>query len=170
MHTLLHLIIAHLLADFVFQSNDLVREKQKKLSGHVKHAGLLAFFTALAVLPFWHDPMAWIVIALVAVSHFFQDQFKIYAEHSWNKKNTAWPFFLDQILHLAFIAGGAALLKNFTATLLNAPWFDLYRNEKAALFILFLILLSFALEVLLYQIQKNRKSTLDYHRDYKDIS
>jgi hypothetical protein len=98
----LKLILAHILGDFVFQSNKWVQNKrQLKLKSPKLYLHILlhALFLILALQ---FDFSYWLGIVIILVSHFLIDLGKLYAI---NKVNNITLFFLDQLLHLAVIIG-----------------------------------------------------------------
>ena len=96
----LKFLLAHILGDFVFQSDKWVKNKRKlklKSSKLYLHILLHAIFSILA-LQFDFD--YWLGIVIVLVSHLIIDIGKLYAEEQWNNISL---FFIDQFLHLAVI-------------------------------------------------------------------
>lgn len=90
---LLRLLIAHLLADFVFQTNLVAGEKKYGLKSkifylHILKVGILTYI----LLPGWNQIIGPIIIAL---THGIIDWGK-----SRIKKDTMWLFILDQAIHV----------------------------------------------------------------------
>jgi hypothetical protein len=90
---LLRLVIAHLLADFVFQTNLVAKEKKNGLASkyfyfHLLIVGALTYL----LLPGWNNIMGPIAVMLI---HGLIDWGK-----SRIKKDTTWLFVMDQTLHL----------------------------------------------------------------------
>lgn len=167
----LHLIIAHLLADFVFQTNKILKEKEKSISGHIKHVSILAALVALFIFPFLNNIFAWLALSIMVFTHFFQDHTKIKLEKKYNKnKEKIWPFFLDQALHLSVIFILGYYMTNLTPIDLP-PWFEsLYFNINIVLGLTFLILISFTLDIVIYEYKRSGKKQLKYKRHFKNIS
>ena len=95
------LLLAHLVGDFVLQSDSLCRQKREKKAGSwflYVHA-VLIFLLSLPVL--W-DIRFWYVAVLIGVSHFLIDLGKAYV-----KKDNVWVFVIDQTLHLSILASAA---------------------------------------------------------------
>lgn len=90
----LALITAHLLADFVFQSDRDV-ENKRKLAVLGKHALIVTGLSYLLA----GDWRAWPVPALIGLTHFLIDRMK-----AGLKQNSLGVFFLDQAAHLLVIA------------------------------------------------------------------
>lgn len=92
---LLRLILAHLLADFVFQSNGMVKGKRKRnftpFAVHLSIVGLLTWLL-LGSLNLW-----WAAVA-VTILHGIID----YAKNT-SKRDNGWVYLADQALHLMSI-------------------------------------------------------------------
>jgi hypothetical protein len=90
------LFLAHLVADFVLQTNKICKDKAEKkwLSPyHYAHAVVVFAVSWLVVF----DIRFWWCAAVIGVSHFFIDMWKSYRE-----EKVVW-FVVDQILHLAVL-------------------------------------------------------------------
>ena len=96
---LLALTTAHMLADFVFQSDKDVATK-KRMGVQVKHATIVAGLSCLLA----GDWRAWPVSAVIGLTHFLIDRVKVEL-----KQNGLRVFLLDQAAHLVVIAGVARL-------------------------------------------------------------
>ncbi len=111
------LILAHVLGDFLFQSDSWVKKKQankiaaKELYFHVGiHLGL----SLLLTIPFYSGPQFIAAIALLALSHWAIDLAKLHLE---GKGHDVKVFIIDQLLHIAVIAGIANHFQNFSGQL-----------------------------------------------------
>lgn len=99
MSLLISLILAHIVGDFVLQSDAWVKEKETKkiksrfLVWHVLlHVGLMILFTGFQF-------QYWLGFLGIGISHYIIDLLKIY----WDKKKRITAFFLDQALHIGVI-------------------------------------------------------------------
>ena len=97
---LIQLLLAHILTDFVFQSNKCVKEKNDNgyasyhLWVHSALAGLLTYI----ILQQWTN---WQVPLMIIVSHFFIDLWKIKQEQKIGEdKPVTHLFFWDQLFHV----------------------------------------------------------------------
>lgn len=165
MAVILNLIIAHLLADFVFQSNRIIEEKEKGVYGHMNHAIILLFWTTVFLLPYWGSLIGWLVIAIVASSHFLLDIGKTAL-----KKNNAVIFFIDQALHLIIIIFAGTLLKNLEPIRLPEDFLELYYNPNISLFIVLALLVSFVTDIAIYQIKHTKNKKLQYKRNHHSMA
>ena len=166
----LHLIIAHLLGDFVFQSNDLILKKYKSWIGTFQHVCIIGIFTILSLFPYWHHKETWIVIATIFGVHFFQDYLKIAYDIRYNKKKSTLPFFADQILHTALIFLLSPYLSDLTALSLPEWMGELYYSKVAAVYIMGAILFSYTYDITLYQfIRQKTKKPLEFKANIPEM-
>ncbi|MCK0190103.1 DUF3307 domain-containing protein [Arenibacter sp. F20364] len=94
------LLLAHLLGDFLFQPTKWVVHKEaNKIASKYLYLHILvhAIITMLLV---W-DLKLWGWVAVIAISHYFIDLSKIYANPYF--KNKSIPFFIDQVLHIVVL-------------------------------------------------------------------
>jgi len=99
---LLKTLIAHVLGDFVLQSDHWIKDKQLK-KGKSKFLYLhIAIHAALLLLLLQFNTAFWLAFLIIPISHYVIDLIKIYLE---NKINSRYLFVLDQIAHLAVILG-----------------------------------------------------------------
>ena len=94
------LVLAHLVADFVLQSNKVCRDKaEKKWKSWYHYVHALIVF-GLSWLVSWCLYFWWCAL-VIGATHFAIDMWKSYRE-----ENVTW-FAVDQILHIAVMAGVA---------------------------------------------------------------
>ena len=121
----LNLLIAHVLGDFYFQSDDSCKKKfLYSLRGKDlwKHSFWIGALSAIAV---WADnACAWLIVLFITVTHFIIDWAKSEAQECWHihKKNgdqmvegensryDLRVFLLDQALHIGIIFASAYCL------------------------------------------------------------
>lgn len=102
------LIIAHLLADFIFQPKKLIEWKKRNLTGILVHVMIFVLLSLLLLMPFLKFWETWVVIGAIGLVHFLTDKIKI----SLLSKDKGYiiPFVLDQIIHLISIVVGARFI------------------------------------------------------------
>lgn len=160
----LHLIIAHLLGDFVFQSNDLILKKYKSWVGTFQHVCIIGVFTILSLFPYWQHRETWLVIGTIFGVHFAQDCLKIAYDIRYNQKKSTLPFFADQIFHVTLIFLLSPLLKDLPALSMPAWLEGLYFSKVAAIYIMGAILFSYTYDITLYQfIRQRAKKPLEFN-------
>ncbi len=122
---IIKVLLAHFIGDFVLQPSSWVEDKKAKklksgyLYAHViLHAFLLAIFLSFDI-----EYLA--IIGYITLSHLIIDGIKVCYE---NEKNKTWLFFIDQILHIAFILIVLDLSQKFEVKIqeiLNLKWLSL---------------------------------------------
>ncbi|RYJ44518.1 DUF3307 domain-containing protein [Flavobacterium beibuense] len=105
---LIRLLMAHLLADFVFQSKKMVENKQWFSKYMLFHIGIV--YITSAVLSGW-----WILSGLIAVLHYITDGVKITLKNKGKIKDS-YLFIADQKIHF------------FVILIIWAAYFSLFRN------------------------------------------
>ena len=92
------LFLAHLVGDFVLQSDSLCKQKQEKKAGSwflYVHAIVISLLSLLAL---W-DIRLWYLALVIGISHLLVDLCKAFV-----KKDDVWMFVIDQTLHLLILA------------------------------------------------------------------
>lgn len=97
----LQLFLAHILGDFVFQSNTWVKSKQKKKLRSVHLYLHVLLHGALVMLLVW-DLNFWLPALLITGTHLLIDIMRL---HLPPKNNNVTFFLLDQSLHILVLAG-----------------------------------------------------------------
>jgi len=138
---LLQLFLAHLIGDFLFQSDASVQDKKEKKikSKHLYwHIGI--HFIALLVLLQFQFIGA---ISIIVISHFVIDVLKIYLSTA---KNSRLLFVIDQLAHLLVLIAVAYYYNPFIIHIeaLYAP--------HVLLLVTFIILVTYALSVIIKQL------------------
>ena len=128
------LLLAHIIADFPLQTNQIFKIKTNTEWGVLIHTLIVLIFSILFALPYLEDIKVIIVIVVIFLSHTVIDKLKM--EYSKKTKNQSIRILLlDQVLHIAIIA---ILTFNFTESyLLISPFniplinylIDIYNND-----------------------------------------
>lgn len=118
--TLLELLTAHLLADFVLQSGWMYANK-RRVGVLVLHVAVVTALSALLT-----GSLNWPLLAILFATHLAAD-----AAKTWRFGDGLRPFVLDQLFHLAVIAALAASFpvppaENHLLGLLPAAWKGFY--------------------------------------------
>ena len=112
--TLAALLLAHVLADFLFQTNWMAANKRNPLALGLH--GLIVYATAVAALGSFH--YALLVLALV---HVAIDVGKLILTTAWQTSRGFGPFLLDQALHLLSLVALALWLPDLWSQGLWSP-------------------------------------------------
>lgn len=98
MAILLRLLFAHVLSDFVFQSDKICKGKQGKTKKKYVYQLLHSFIHALMAYLFIADWSCWIAPVVIFVSHILVDCVKV----EFMKKDVT-SFIIDQLIHITVI-------------------------------------------------------------------
>lgn len=145
MFLFLKLILAHLIADFILQFEELYQLKVRSLLGQVTHALIHGVVSLLILFPYLNEPVVWAFAAGIVVIHLAQDLTK-YAFTRKNPVNTFFYFMADQACH--FLVLSAIFLLPISREVRGFPRFPvlsgLYMTNEWTLYAIFFILLTFA--------------------------
>ncbi len=166
------LILAHLAGDFLFQPGRLVMWKERSVIGVLIHVLIIVSLNIVLFGPYLNQGALWIALGALGVTHFFQDWGKVVYEKKFNKKKLSYPFFLDQFLHLVVIFFvGNYLVQNLVVPEINSEIFNqVYFNEKLFIYAVLLILFSYVLDIVIYQVKRHKNPKLKYRRHYDNMS
>ena len=155
MFLFLKLVLAHMIADFILQFEELYQLKLKSRLGHLAHAFFHALVSFILLAPYLSDPVIIIFIIAVTVIHYFQDQIK-YSIQAKHPEQIFWCFTLDQIGHFLFLASifflpSAQIEKGFP----GHPHLDLlYRDPTLTLALILFIGIGFKAAYFLHAFRK----------------
>ena len=166
-----HLLLAHLLGDFVFQSNDLIQRKYRSWVGTFEHVCIVGFFTALLLFPFLTEFKTWLLVVTVFVVHFFQDFLKTKFDLGFNlKRKSVWPFFLDQALHVSLLLYLADKFNDLTPPDFPLWVLNIYFSKFLIAYLLGLVFFSYTYDLINYQFKRQKSKTpLFYSPNFKGM-
>ena len=166
------LILAHLAGDFLFQPGNLIAWKQKSWLGIFVHVSIIFAINVLLFWPYWDQILLWQMLVVLTTTHFIQDWVKVFYEAHYNEKQKAYPFFVDQFLHILviFFVGGYLTMHLKPVSFESSFLEKLFFNQNLYVYASFLILFSYTLDIVIYQIRRHRNPKLKYHRHYEDMS
>lgn len=164
-----NLLFAHLLGDFVFQSNDLIQRKYKSWTGNFEHVAIITFFTILVLFPYWNNPEMWLCAFTIFLVHFVQDWIKIKYDIRYNlKKKSTIPFFVDQALHTALILFLATKIQILVPFELEGSIANIYYSPFLITYLIGLVLVSYTYDITLFQFKRQKsKANQTYKPDFK---
>ncbi|MGY0407011.1 MAG: DUF3307 domain-containing protein [Polaribacter sp.] len=147
--------MTHILSDFVFQSENWVKDKEKNKIKSKKLYVHIAIHTVLLLLIFKLNLKEyWLGILIIIVSHYLFDVLKITFQ---NKKTKRRWFFIDQFLHILVLILAATLYTDFTFSV------DKILTDKNLLLLIALLLITFVAAIIIKMIitQWNPESKKD---------
>ncbi len=162
---LAYFILAHLLGDFVLQSNALVKWKKHSKTGVFAHVLVHFGLNLLLFAPFLLYGQKWPLYAAIILFglHFLIDQCKINYDLKHDKKVK--PFLLDQLFHFLSIFAVYTVFKPLYQPLPETGLIAVYSNLRIIYFLSFIVLVSIVVEVYrfenLRERQKNAKFKVD---------
>jgi len=135
---ILQLLLAHILTDFVFQTDGWVKKKQEHgiKSLHFWFHGLLSGILTYLILQQWSN---WWAPLTIIITHIAIDYWKLKyeKEHTKKKKNLVNAFVIDQFLHfLVIVLVWLTLIRGFGKVI---PFTAMLFTEKQSLVIIFSI-------------------------------
>jgi hypothetical protein len=141
----LKLILAHLIADFILQFEELYQLKVRHFLGQLFHALIQGLVSLVLLYPYLNEPQIWLFVAGLVLVHLVQDLIK-YSLTRKNPANTFLYFMADQALHVLaisaiFLFPISREIRGFP----NSPLLDMfYRTNDWTLALIFFITLTFA--------------------------
>lgn len=166
---LLKLLIAHFLGDFVLQSNELIKAKYESWKGTLKHALIVTSVAAATLFAYLGDPRTYLLLGLLAGTHFVQDVNKVIFDKYYNPKRSPLPFFADQAMHL-FVLWVLVTLYSDLSRFELPNWVNAwYESPMVLTCILLVILVTYTFDITVYQFKRKKQPKEPYHPDYKHM-
>jgi len=106
------LLLGHFLADFTFQTDFINRWKRASLWGMLVHCAAHPICYVSLTYPYLRDPWVrmgslqvsgWACILIVFVTHFLEDQWRVFTIFKYRLPDNTLYFVWDQIIHYAII-------------------------------------------------------------------
>jgi len=145
MFLFLKLILAHLIADFILQFEELYQLKVRSFLGQLSHVLIHGLVSLVLLYPYLNEPQIWIFVTGIVLIHLAQDLIK----YSFTKKtprNTFIYFMADQLCHVLVI--GTIFLFPISRQIRgfpNSALLDMfYRTNAWTIDAIFFITLTFA--------------------------
>lgn len=165
-----YLIFAHLLGDFVFQPESLVKLKMKNVRGVLIHVIIHFILGVIVLLPFITHGYKWLVIPvfIICFFHFLIDQAKINYDLKHDKKVR--PFVIDQMLHMLTLLVTYFFISDIELKLPETSNYRIYTNTNIIIFLSLLVFLSTAIETYRYQKVRERDVHASFRPNPKKIA
>lgn len=167
----LYLVLGHLAADFILQPHSLVKLKEKSFTGVIAHACVHLLISMLFLLPFFNNPIVWIAILIITVSHAIIDQGKISLQLRTDQY--LYPFALDQFFHFSVIFAVILALKlqNLQIPDIGQTWIaTLYGNQNFPIFLMILVFVTSVYDIMRFQLQLEENRNSKYKFNFKKLA
>ncbi|MFH1772135.1 MAG: DUF3307 domain-containing protein [Candidatus Omnitrophota bacterium] len=102
MFIFLRLVLAHFVADFILQPDEVYIRKKSGIHGARIHYFIIFATLTFFSMPYLKYPAIWLVIMIASFTHIVQDEIKL--RYITSKKLNCFVFILDQIIHIVFLA------------------------------------------------------------------
>jgi len=103
MFIFLKLILAHLIADFILQFEELYQLKVRHFLGQLLHALIQGLVSLVLLYPYLNLPQIWLFVTGLVLVHLVQDLIK-YSITQKNPSHTFLYFMADQLFHVLVIS------------------------------------------------------------------
>ncbi len=104
------LLLAHVIGDFVLQTDTIYRLKQQSPWGVPLHVLICSLATAVLLHPLLGRPALWLALFFIALVHLTLDRTKLFLA-AFHARDGLGYFFIDQGLHLLSLLGTARYLQ-----------------------------------------------------------
>lgn len=150
----LFFLLAHLVADFLLQTEQMVEWKRESWYGILLH-GIVHFLVSLVLLAVYLPSMGIITaLVLVAAAHVLIDWLKIVFEK--RAKRYLVPFLLDQAAHIAVLGFAAWMVGGTTLMVRWEPLVWVYTDYAVVVGLCLLILVTYGYEIAVFQLHRKK--------------
>lgn len=155
-----YLILAHLLADFIFQPQKLTRWKEKTKWAVLFHVFIHFLIGVILLAPVIINGYFIVLYAIFFINfvHFWIDVAKV--NYSLKSEKVFYPFLLDQLMHFITILGVFLFIKDVSVELPENGFYSLYQSILLIVFLTFIVFLGKTIDIVFFQkeIEKDRKA------------
>jgi len=97
------LLLAHLLADFTFQTDRIAKWKREDISGIFFHVLIFLFFAVAINYQYLPQKDFALALLILAVTHVIEDQWRVFSIKRYNSPDNIIFFLWDQFVHILLI-------------------------------------------------------------------
>lgn len=167
MSLLLYFFLIHFVADYAFQTSELVKYKTEHFLGVVLHTTVHLVTLLIVLSPFLPNNRLLTAIAFIYVTHIMMDQSKVTLNKAHDKYIRLF-YFLDQAAHLSIATACAYWLGPLTPKYLTGMALELYTNQSVTLYLLIMVLVTYFYDVTRYFVHQDYIKKA-YTRDYRTM-
>lgn len=138
MFLLLRLILAHLVADFVLQPDEIYTAKKKSLRGASIHYLIIFLAFLFFCYPYLKFSGCWLVITFAVFTHVVQDEIKL--RKSSSAKTNFFAFIFDQTIHIACLCPVLFFKFAYSPVPYGTTFAVIYNNNSLVMLIIIYIL------------------------------
>ncbi|MBC7545003.1 MAG: DUF3307 domain-containing protein [Candidatus Sericytochromatia bacterium] len=145
------LYLAHLLADFPFQTNRIFAWKTRSFAGVLVHAVVVVLTSTVMLWPALVSPDRWVILTFLGLTHAIQDHLKVvYSRHSGRDGLT--PYLLDQLGHLTMTALAILAFRPWTLESVSWPegwglWATVYNSDWVVMISCAVIVVTYGMDI-----------------------
>ncbi|HAX61129.1 MAG TPA: hypothetical protein DCX95_01015 [Elusimicrobia bacterium] len=97
------LLLAHLLADFTFQTDRIAKWKREDISGIFFHVLIFLFFAVAINYQYLPQHNFALALLILAATHVIEDQWRVFSINRYNSPDNLMFFLWDQFVHILLI-------------------------------------------------------------------
>ena len=170
MFLFLRLVLAHLLADFPFQTSFIFKKKFESLSGVVLHAFVFLVWAYALGFVYIKSIYFHIAVGIMFVAHIVIDAAKVHITKKYGYDNTT-MFFVDQFLHIAvktvvflFPFKIPSLQEYLTSSKLLNFFIASYFDDKVIIYLIGYVISIFVTTILVLYVRKGIRPEINIAR------
>lgn len=159
--------MAHLLADFPFQTNLIFKLKKRSFLGVVLHGSIFLFFALFLSFPYLKYISSIFYIFLVWIFHIYVDWKRVKISNISKKQDNVWYFLLDQLIHFLSLIFVFFFPYNKFPIFWEKPnlgnlWLRFYNSDYYILLAIGYIIVVFAGTILTFYVRKSLNSKEEF--------
>ena len=145
------LYLAHLLADFPFQTNSIFSWKTRSFAGVLVHSAVVVLTSTVMLWPVLVSPDRWVILSFLGLAHALQDHFKVvYSRRSG--KDGLGPYLLDQAGHLVMTVAAILAFRPWTLEAVTWPasgglWSAFYNSDRLLMISCAVIVVTYGMDI-----------------------
>ncbi|MBI5755255.1 DUF3307 domain-containing protein [Candidatus Peregrinibacteria bacterium] len=164
-----YLILSHLIADFTLQPKKLLRWKHRGWQGQAFHCFIFWLISSIFLLPYLIYLQNWLIITLLAISHYIIDKIKLTLNGRSEDKLVL--FLTDQAFHIFFVFIAGYLIG---ATPMVWPdtffYTNMYLNVKLVTYASVLVFITYTWDIFKFLLKHKFNPKKFYKPNYRHFT